>query len=64
MRSFTAAPSPNLLSFFFITQDTDGGALNVHDSPSVIFLGDLSLEYIEVEGSGGGMYITKDVSRR
>lgn len=44
-------------------QDTDGGALNVHDSSSVIFLGDLVLEHMEVEGSGGGMYITNDVSR-
>eukprot|EP00752_Nemacystus_decipiens_P009440 g8439.t1 len=43
-------------------QDTDGGALNVHDSSSVIFLGELVLEYMEVEGSGGGMYITKDAT--
>eukprot|EP00903_Cladosiphon_okamuranus_P006667 g6509.t1 len=43
-------------------QDTDGGALNVHDSSSVLFLGDLVLEHIEVEGSGGGMYIANDAT--
>lgn len=45
-------------------QDTDGGAFNIHDSSYVTFLGDLVLEHIEVEGSGGGMYITNDVSER
>lgn len=63
VRCYGRAFSPLLPPISLMKQSTDGGALNVHDSSSVVFLGDLVLEHIEVEGSGGGMYITNDVSR-
>lgn len=47
---------------FFMKEGTNGGAMDVHDSASVTFLGDLGLENIEITGSGTGMYVSNNVS--